>query len=417
MPLNLKDKSCLIYDYGLFLELAIKLSESFKRTMYYVPWKAAFPRSSLALIGNGISGLERVLDFWDAVPDADLIVFPDIYDGDIQNYLRKNGKRVWGSGKGDALELDRWETKKLLKNIGLNVIHSERIIGMNALRNRLQQVSDKWIKMSRYRGDMETFHHDDYKASLPQLNEIANSMGAQSEVAEFIIEDSIPGVEIGYDAYTIDSKYPSVGNYGYEIKSAGYIGQVMPYKNLPSIIQEVNEKLAKTFKNSQYRNFFSAEIRIGPDKKGYVIDPCCRVGCPPGGVQTELFKNLPEILWFGAEGVCIDPEPAGKFSCELILWSSWAKTNWLEIRFPKEIRKWVKLRSMTFINESYYIVPQHYTSSVGTITAVGDSMESVIADVKKRAEKVKGFATSSDADSLDKAKEEIEKGRKYGINW
>ena len=49
------NKSVCVYDNGLFVSLAQRLSESFGRVYYTTPWEAsAFPRSNARLIGQGI---------------------------------------------------------------------------------------------------------------------------------------------------------------------------------------------------------------------------------------------------------------------------------------------------------------------------------------------------------------------------
>ncbi len=414
---NFKDKTVCVWDNGLFIELAIRLSKDFGKVRYYLPWKAAYPRSSLAIIGKGVEGIERVLDFWDIVDSTDLFVFPDVYDGDVQTYLRKNGKRVWGSGAGEDIELDRWGLKKLLKEIGLAVIHSERIVGLDALKKRLAQVESKFVKISKFRGDMETFHHLDYSTSLPWLDEVAHMVGPKHVNMEFILEDFIPGIEIGYDAYTIDGKYPAMSAFGYEIKDAGYVGKVKKYTDLPEPVRTVNEKLTPWLKAHGYRNFFSTEIRIGNNRIPYLTDPCARMGSPPGEVFIEMYKNLAEILWFGAEGTLIEPVMADQYAAELLITSEWGKTNWLEILFPKELRQWVKLRNLTNINGSNYVVPQTLTSEVGAVVAIAKTQEEAIKLVRQRADKLKGYMVTVDSGSLDKAVNAIAEGKKYGIGW
>src|SRR5512137_1964280 len=193
----------LIYDNGLFVSWAERLTEYFDRVLYYNPCKNAFPKSNSRLVGTGIEGVEKVTDFWDVVDDVDLFIFPDVYDGDLQNELRRQGKRVWGSGKGEEIELHRWETKQLLARMGLPVQPVVKIVGLEALRDHLKSVDGKkWIKVSWTRGDMETWEHESYDLSEPRLDELENKLGAKKKVIEFIVEDDIPdAVEVAYDGY------------------------------------------------------------------------------------------------------------------------------------------------------------------------------------------------------------------------
>ena len=94
---NLKDKVILVYDYGSFIELAIRLIGHYKEVLYYCPYKDGFIKSSKWRIGTGIPGLTRVDDFWEVLDKVDVFVFPDINDGDLQEHLVDIGKRVFGS--------------------------------------------------------------------------------------------------------------------------------------------------------------------------------------------------------------------------------------------------------------------------------------------------------------------------------
>ena len=234
------DKCVLLYDYGLFSSWALKLKEFFGRVLIYVPFKSGFPKSQQYAIGTGLEGVERIIDFWDYVPETDLFVFPDIYDGDLQEHLRSMGYPVWGAGKGEELEIYRWQTKMLLKkDIGLPVQPVERIIGVEELREFLQEHEDKYVKISMLRGDFETFHHISYNLSEPLLDEIENKLGPYKLFKEFIVEDSInDAVEIGYDGWTIDGRFPRTAMQGYEIKDVSYVGVVRITRSCRSLFRK-----------------------------------------------------------------------------------------------------------------------------------------------------------------------------------
>src|SRR5438876_156507 len=108
---DLSTKACLIVDNGLFVELAPRLARYLSKVFYAMPWKNAYPKAAPAFVGCGMEkeGVERVLNFWEVVPEVDIVVFPDIYDADAQKVVEeKFGKPVWGSRSAEFLELDRW---------------------------------------------------------------------------------------------------------------------------------------------------------------------------------------------------------------------------------------------------------------------------------------------------------------------
>ena len=136
-------------------------------------------------------------------------MFPDVYEGPLQNYLEKIGKRVWGARNGDELELFRADSKKHLKSIGIDIGPWKLVKGIDALREHLE-------KQRRSVGEdlaapAATWKHSTpttYDLSKPKIDELEHQLGAKGKIMEFIVEDGIPdAVEIGYDGWTIDGKF------------------------------------------------------------------------------------------------------------------------------------------------------------------------------------------------------------------
>jgi len=416
---NYKNKSVCVFDNGLFVELAVTLTKFFGTVYYYCPWTDGYPKSNRLLIGQGIPNVRRLRDLWEAVDEIDLFVFPDVYEGDLQIHLANIGKRVWGCRNGAELELDRVASKEHCKKVGIDIGPYKAIRGLDALRTFLKENDNQYVKVSATRGDMETFKASSYRLIEPRLDELEHTLGARKRIQEFVVEAAIePAVEVGYDGYVIDGKFPKRAFYGIEVKDKGFIGRTKPYEKLPEEIKDCNEKLGPTFREFKYRGFYSSEVRITPEHKAYLIDPCCRCGSPPNEIYQLLFTNLADILWEGAAGVVVEPEFAGKWGAELLLISSWADKNWQAIEFPKSIRDNVKLRNMTMIEGRYYFVPQ-WTGmpEIGAVVAIGNSQKEVVDECRRLAEKVQGHYVEVFPDSLDSASDEIEKLAKYGIEF
>lgn len=414
MSEDLSKKTCCLYDNGLFIELAARLSRDFGRVLYFTPWKSAFPKLAEVAVGEGVPGVERVYDIWPLINEIDLFIFPDVYDGDLQVYLRLMGKRVWGSAAAEFLELDRWRTKELQKEIGVQGPPGELIKGLDALREFVNDTEDKWIKTSMFRGDFETYHHQKPFITQQFLNKIALQYGPQAESVEFIIEDGVEGQEIGFDGYTIDGQFPSPILWGVEVKDRGYVGQVVDYDQLPQPIQDVNEKFAPVLKEYEARSFVSFEMRVNGDGEPVVIDPCMRCGNPPTEVWMELYDNLAEIFWYGAVGELVSPVPVAQWAAMVIIHSQEAAKHWTPIAIPKDIRQWVKLRCLSVIDGIDYYVPNRAEMvEIGAVIAVADTLEEAVELVHNRAEQVDGFSLDIRADVLDAASEtlaEVEAG-------
>lgn len=397
-------KTCLVWDHGLFVEIAARLSRDFGRVLYFSPWVTGFPKSNALMIGEGIPGVERVKDPWAHYDDVDLWVFTDTGEPDTQEFLIKQGKRVWGCAGSAWLESDRVRSKKACAKAGIQIGPYEVITGLDALREHLQENDDRYVKISETRGDFETFHAETYEQIEPRLDELEHTLGAKKTVAEFIVEEPInDAVEVGYDGYSIDGVFPKGALVGVESKDRGYVGKTMRYAALPEAVREVNEKLSPILKRERHRGFMSTEIRI--NKEGnFLIDPCQRCGSPPSEVYQELIYNLAEIIWYGAEGIVVEPEYSGKWAAQIVLLSDWADKNWQQVRFPSELRDHVKLKNFTVIDGNYYVIPQWSNMpELGAVVATGNTAKEAMEACEAIAKEVDGYSVEKPVGALQDA--------------
>lgn len=411
---DLTTRTVVVIDNGLFTSLAVTLSESFGRTLYYSPWESPFPRSNALYIGDGYPKVQRVQSIWPLIDDIDLFVFPDIFHGELQVYLRKIGKRVWGSNLGQSLEFMRGFTKRTLRQIGLPVGEHRVLRGIDALRSHLQKHDDQFVKISRTRGDMETFHAVSYDLVEPRIAELEHSLGPIAAITEFVVEAPIDAkAEVGYDGFTVDGRYPSQCLFGVESKDAGYLGEVVAYSGLPRALGYVNQALSPLFRDLKYRGFWSSEIRIAKDNTPYLIDPCCRMASPPGELYQYLIENLADVIWHGAAGEIVEPEWRHKWGAQLILKSPWAEQNWQPITYPDDVADHVKLHFGCMVNGKEFIIPQPIEQpEIGSVVAGGSTKEEAIKAVTKIAEQVKGYDIKFDTAALDEAAAGMDKMRK-----
>ena len=415
---NLKDKVILVYDYGSFIELAIRLIGHYKEVLYYCPYKDGFIKSSKWRIGTGIPGLTRVDDFWEVLDKVDVFVFPDINDGDLQEHLVDIGKRVFGSRCGDELETKRLEAKKFFKKEGYDTNKAWTVTGLDNLKKELKDKKDLYIKIDKFRGNFETKHFEDYDLQLNWFRELEHELGDESPYTEFIIEEPIHDVvEVGYDGFCIDGKFPNKSIFGYEIKDCGYACTVKMYQDLPQSLKDTNASISKVLADARYRNFFSCENRV--DKtRNFILDVCCRRGMPPGDLMDEIILNLPELIWFGSEGIMIDPIIEAKFGIEVMVYSEFARDNWLTVKFPFKDRKNYKFKNLCIIGGEYCIVPvERKADDIGGIVAWDNTLEGAIEKVKGYAKELKGDYIDVKLSSINDIYDTIKKGEKMGIKF
>ena len=78
----------------------------------------------------------------------------------------------------------------------------------------------------------------------------------------------------------------------------------------------------------------------------------------PEGLRRIIVTNLAEVIWYGAEGILIEPEFAGKWGAELIILSDALAESWIKVSFPEEHEENVKLRYYTQHEGARYVIPQ-----------------------------------------------------------
>ena len=418
--MNLSTKTVCIVDNGLFVSFARKIAPAFGRCLYHKPFQSAFPRTNDLSPGRGFDELEWCEQPLLIADEIDLWVFLDLYSSGLQVFLRELGARVWGAGRGEDMELHRWEFKEKLKELGLPVQHCEHLQGIDELRKYLKSAKgNKFVKTSYVRGDFETFKAESYAIVEPRIDELAHDLGAKKDKYEFIVEDEIPdAVEIGYDGFCIRGEFPKVGMNAYEIKDAGMIGTVKPYDSLAEPVKLINTRLAPLFKEHDYRGFFCSEIRYTKAKQSFLIDPCCRLGTPSNELLQELFDDWPLTLWNGAEGICTTPKVKARFGCLAIVESEWATNDWLNVHYPRSLDEFVKLRFHVRNGARDYIVPQVIgLPDVGCVVGTGATLEAAVRQCKERAKEVKGFQLHVKVEAIDKGLDVIKEGEKFGIKF
>jgi hypothetical protein len=423
---RLGDKSACIIDNGLFPELAVRLARDFGWVGYYSPWEKTSPTSKDFAIASGLEDegvhrIDRPLALIGTTDEPDLWVFPHLSHLDMQEHLRSLGKKVWGSGEGMRLELDRWFMKDWLQKHGQNVAPAILIQGTEALRAELEANDDKYVKVSLLRGDMETFHHVTWSSTRIWFDDLVQRLGPLQEDVKFIVEDPVESdLETGTDGFFVGPAFLYPCLTGYEVKDSLYVAKVVNLSDgLPDILRKPLKAVSKYFDSSGYCNFFSTEIRVTKDGAEYLTDATCREPSPPGEIQLEIWRNLSTLIYQTTDGQPrLVPEPVAKYGVEIILKSNWSKEHFIEVSFPKSLRQWVKMFGFFKRGKSYFVAPDDYGSEeIGAVVAIGDDFDEVCATAEKRAKQVEGYQLRYEERALDDARKIVERGKKYGITW
>lgn len=414
---SLSDLVVTVVDHGIFPHVARRIAKDVKRVYYHTPADIAFPSIRTGLIGSGFPDIERADNLWDVAGETDLFVFPDIGFADIQNELIGQGKPVWGARYADRLETDRGEFLKTIADLGLDVPGFHVCGGWTELRGYLRDKEDKWVKINRWRGDMETLHWRDWNHDELTLDLLAFKLGPAKELLLFFVLDSIDTeIETGYDGYCIDGQFPALCIHGMEAKDKAYLGTMAKYEELPDQLLAVNKVFGPVLAAEGYRSFMSTEVRIAGES-AYFIDPTLRAGSPPSQLMTELFGNFTDIIWQGAQGHCIDPEPTALFGVQAILCIKGDKTSWRAFEPPAEIEDDIKCGNCAMIDGKLCFPPDDSGDEmVGWLVATGDSIESAIDQLKERASQLPD-GVECKFHTLVELLQEIELAEEVGVHF
>lgn len=419
MAYNLKDKTCCVIDTGgSFIYVAQKLSQYFGKVYYYYPWERGFVEANNYIVGRGIPEIINVDNVWDVYEEIDLFYFTDLYYGAWQEFLRKQGKLVYGAGRGEEMELYRDKMKQIQKDVGLYVNEYHVITGLKNLREYLEDKSDLYIKMNFFRGDHETWHFDDMRLSKKVLDELQHKLGAYQENEVFVVESPIPdAIEIGYDGWAIAGRYTSKVMWGCELKDCAYIGKIVPYAMLPTQLQTVNKKLSHVFEEYNYLGDYSNEVRLQKGGNYYLIDQTTRCPSPPTALKIEMFEDYGSIVWSIANGIVPNVIPKYEYGVELVIISEWAEKEPQPIYFDMQYKNFVKIKQLYIDNDGVWnFIPQGIEiKQIGSIVGVGRSFKEAIAMCKKIGETVKGYGIEINLSALDSLNEKIKEVAEYHI--
>lgn len=414
---TIEDITVCVVDTGLFLNFARTMAKKASRVIYYNPDQRAYPSLHQGCIGDGFDELQAVRDFWPHLSEIDLFCYPDVGRGAEQDYLRSVGKPVWGSGVGQALELKRESFLTILDTVGLDVPEYSVCVGLDELRSHLKDKEDQYIKISRYRFDMETHHWRNLKMDEGWLDSLAIRFGPLKNRIRFIVLPAIDAdIEIGGDTYNVDGKWPSLMLNGVEGKDKSYLAAVTKRNDMPEQVRAVMEAFGPVLKALQFRSQWSSEIRVAGEKF-YFIDPTCRGGMPSSGSQQLLWSNFPEIVWAGANGEVLDPEPAGKFSIETMITAKDEDCEWTTLQLDPDLEGVAQLNGCCYVDGVYAFPKREYGGhDLGWLVSIGDSPSEVLEKQKKAADLLPdGF--NADVEALASVIKDIDKGTEHGVSF
>lgn len=413
-----QDVVCCCVDFGMFMPVALKLAQHFKKVYYSTPTEKGFQEIGDFILGDGVENIVRLNDYESPAvfDEIDLFVFPYILYSGKQELYERMGKAVWGARRADELERMKGKFYKMLKRVDLAVPDYVEIMGMTNLRLYLREHDDVYVKISTYRGTMDTWHHVDYQKSRSYLDTLTVKLGPfQDEITFYVLDSIDTPIEGGVDTYCIDGMWPQDVVLGYEKKNETYLATVKPMSEVPECFTCVNEAIAPVLAKYHYRQFFSTEVRV-KDDVSYFIDPTCRTASPAGEEMLDLFGNIGDIFWRGAHGELVEPDITAEFAGEAYIHWTGEKNEWKCLKVPKDFRDRVKIYGSAFVDGAYWWPPDE-EEVIGCIVGIGDTPDEVIDSIKESVEALKDESISVNMASFVDLLKEIEKAEEEGIEF
>ena len=369
---DLENIKAMVVDRGTFFPVAGRIAQEYGTVYSYKPNGEAFETVACATQGDGVPGIELVDEekFWDLKPEIDVFVFPDCADGGIQKELESQGFPVWGSKRVARLERMRGKWHGLCKELGMPLPKTTTVLGISNLRVFLQENFDGegkklFVKISRFRGDMETWEAKTPVQVDNKLNYLVQRFGPLREHITFYVQEAVEtDIEAGTDTYNVWGQWPDEVIVGYEKKGESYFATIKRRDELPEELWAGNEAITNLLKDARYCNFISSELRI-KDDQSFWLDPCFRCPSPAGEEQLEMYKNFPRIVYEGAQGRLVQPDWAAQFCGEAVIGYTGDRDGWKSIEIPEEVSKWVKLYAAAYCDGAYHFPPSQDPEAIG----------------------------------------------------
>ena len=417
---DISDVTCCISDYGCFFSLAETMARKCKKVYLYRPFESEYLNLKTCIEGYGLENVELLDSPVDPkyLPEIDLYCYPDRGYGPMQKYLRSLGKAIYGSVGFCEYEEYRTRFLDLLEEIGLPMVHNEICHGFTELCNYLKKTEDKYVKINRWRANMETWHHIDWAHSQPQLEYLALEFGGAKELIVWVVQDKIDAVtEAGYDGDSVDGIFPTKSFSGPELKNELYLATWSEYKKLPQQLRDVNDALAPKLKQYGYRNNLATEVRIAKDGTGYFIDITPRMPGQTGEHLQETCTNFAERVWSAANGIMLEPEFSHKFVAEATMhYTAGEHDEWKVIDVPEEVARLTKLYHFAKVDGHYHFPPAR-NDEVGVIIGQGDTIEKCLDNLSDNFKAFEKEPLTIKFEGFAELIDDIKKAEKEGVRF
>jgi hypothetical protein len=412
--MSYSNKNVLVIDNGgLGIVHAERIARDVNHCWYWTFFKDAFPKIENYAIGYGIGNIEKIMHPFEYIDKADLIYFTDIGWGDLVDYLRKQGKIVFGSGlKTQELEDDKFLAKKVQSSLGLPIPYTKRIKGLSNLTAYLNANTDVYVKPYVFRGTRETTRVNSKYIRESLINRLHSRLGPMKDDVVFVCEDAIKHsiIETGFDIVLNGRK--AIKPYLFGIESKGtYLAHYV--NKLPEPISTTLDKVSTYLCDNNYRGAFSDEELVVSKDKSFMLDWTCRWAHPLSAIFTEVWRNYTEVIFKCASGEDATIDIAGEYVGCLPITSEEAIEEWLPLDINGNNATNVKVCYACRTKNGIYSVPGFPV--VMKVIAWGKTIDSVKSKLVDIAKEINAHDIDINTSSILNIDESIHAMERHGI--
>jgi hypothetical protein len=134
-----------------------------------------------------------------------------------------------------------------------------------------------------------------------------------------------------------------------------------------------------------------------------------------GEQMMETCRNLPDVMWQGANGVLIEPDFEWKFAAEATLHCNQVDgDSWRVVKSPNN--RWFKWYHYCVIN-GYHHFPPSKNDEVGVVLGVGDTITDAIDHLKENLEEVRDEQLHADTEGFVELLQEVHDAEEQGMEF
>lgn len=375
----------LFIDTNLGLEHALRFGRDGYETFYAVVHGQPYPKMADEICGYGFDEIKKIWDWGQGLEEgAKTIIFTDSGFGYLAEWLRSRGYHVIGAdGISEKLELDRYYVRKVFTRLGIDIPPARVVKGVDNVKRVITEKGGKnvVVKISRVRGDVETFKTND-----PYEAEIMLSRGGFKIFGDdviFILEEEIKACEVGIDTWFNGKEFIGIVAETIELKGAGNITKFVPIED--SLWYGVLQKLEPWLRKNGYVGMFCMEgFYDGNVVKVTDVTPRFPYIC--SYAYPKVINNYSEFLMGVASGEDVILEPKAKYSTQIGVYTDDPDT-WRRIRYDRDDGDMIAYRRVIKDKEGHiWFVPGDYVVGVGI--SANNVMRRAINEAIIRAEAI-----------------------------